>query len=128
MIRRPPRSTRTDTLFPYTTLFRSLIVEPLERLEMLERLRLVAARLVDLIRGLMEVAIGECRGVDIDIGERPIDQPPRALDMAPPLRERRRNAQELRASGGVAVGARPRPPALDRPRGRKIGRAQDYKP
>src|SRR3546814_15424260 len=26
MIRRPPRITRTDTLFPYTTLFRSLIV------------------------------------------------------------------------------------------------------
>src|SRR3546814_14253508 len=25
MIRRPPRSTRTDTLFPYTTLFRSYI-------------------------------------------------------------------------------------------------------
>src|SRR3546814_14448990 len=25
MIRRPPRSTRTDTLFPYTTLFRSCI-------------------------------------------------------------------------------------------------------
>src|SRR3546814_2789235 len=29
MIRRPPRSTRTDTLFPYTTLFRSLLgIEP----------------------------------------------------------------------------------------------------
>src|SRR3546814_20985544 len=27
MIRRPPRSTRTDTLFPYTTLFRSKQVE-----------------------------------------------------------------------------------------------------
>src|SRR3546814_13419888 len=26
MIRRPPRSTRTDTLFPYTTLFRSFLV------------------------------------------------------------------------------------------------------
>src|SRR3546814_13422446 len=26
MIRRPPRSTRTDTLFPYTTLFRSRFV------------------------------------------------------------------------------------------------------
>src|SRR3546814_20587439 len=26
MIRRPPRSTRTDTLFPYTTLFRSRIM------------------------------------------------------------------------------------------------------
>src|SRR3546814_6354266 len=25
MIRRPPRSTRTDTLFPYTTLFRSTL-------------------------------------------------------------------------------------------------------
>src|SRR3546814_12475322 len=29
MIRRPPRSTRTDTLFPYTTLFRSARVHPL---------------------------------------------------------------------------------------------------
>src|SRR3546814_16087108 len=29
MIRRPPRSTRTDTLFPYTTLFRS--TEPEQR-------------------------------------------------------------------------------------------------
>src|SRR3546814_5226513 len=27
MIRRPPRSTRTDTLFPYTTLFRSYFKE-----------------------------------------------------------------------------------------------------
>src|SRR3546814_4099530 len=27
MIRRPPRSTRTDTLFPYTTLFRSAEVQ-----------------------------------------------------------------------------------------------------
>src|SRR3546814_12401104 len=26
MIRRPPRSTRTDTLFPYTTLFRSITI------------------------------------------------------------------------------------------------------
>src|SRR3546814_4993984 len=35
MIRRPPRSTRTDTLFPYTTLFRSLgaqIDDPGDRL------------------------------------------------------------------------------------------------
>src|SRR3546814_15433692 len=27
MIRRPPRATRTDTLFPYTTLFRSSLAE-----------------------------------------------------------------------------------------------------
>src|SRR3546814_1932130 len=30
MIRRPPRSTRTDTLFPYTTLFRSLNLSRVE--------------------------------------------------------------------------------------------------
>src|SRR3546814_13913759 len=28
MIRRPPRSTRTDTLFPYTSLFRSVSITP----------------------------------------------------------------------------------------------------
>src|SRR3546814_15422508 len=31
MIRRPPRSTRTDTLFPYTTLFRSRHADAVER-------------------------------------------------------------------------------------------------
>src|SRR3546814_16132600 len=36
MIRRPPRSTRTDTLFPYTTLFRSLEdTEPFVAVEIL---------------------------------------------------------------------------------------------
>src|SRR3546814_3084365 len=38
MIRRPPRSTRTDTLFPYTTLFRSLSVPRLLVLNVLEML------------------------------------------------------------------------------------------
>src|SRR3546814_16414668 len=33
MIRRPPRSTRTDTLFPYTTLFRSLLAEVAVQIE-----------------------------------------------------------------------------------------------
>src|SRR3546814_14390653 len=35
MIRRPPRSTRTDTLFPYTTLFRSLLRCHMQAFEML---------------------------------------------------------------------------------------------
>src|SRR3546814_18565039 len=39
MIRRPPRSTRTDTLFPYTTLFRSAELDCLEA----TRNRLIAA-------------------------------------------------------------------------------------
>src|SRR3546814_20425485 len=38
MIRRPPRSTRTDTLFPYTTLFRSV-----QRLGVLVSRKLVVA-------------------------------------------------------------------------------------
>src|SRR3546814_2344919 len=33
MIRRPPRSTRTDTLFPYTTLFRSIDFRRMIQLE-----------------------------------------------------------------------------------------------
>src|SRR3546814_17388706 len=33
MIRRPPRSTRTDTLFPYTTLFRSYKCASVNQLE-----------------------------------------------------------------------------------------------
>src|SRR3546814_9845534 len=34
MLRRPPRSTRTDTLFPYTTLFRSSVRRPSSPLAM----------------------------------------------------------------------------------------------
>src|SRR3546814_18885798 len=39
MIRRPPRSTRTDTLFPYTTLFRSYRHRNLELREKLAQSR-----------------------------------------------------------------------------------------
>src|SRR3546814_4986261 len=42
MIRRPPRSTRTDTLFPYTTLFRS--ARPLREIEHLQERRLARTR------------------------------------------------------------------------------------
>src|SRR3546814_20806646 len=34
MIRRPPRSTRTDTLFPYTTLFRAVVGRLRRRVEL----------------------------------------------------------------------------------------------
>src|SRR3546814_8574181 len=43
MIRRPPRTTRTDTLFPYTTLFRSLLL--LARIAARQRPGRVGARL-----------------------------------------------------------------------------------
>src|SRR3546814_15698525 len=42
MIRRPPRSTRTDTLFPYTTLFRS--ADPVPRNRAARRRRPVGGR------------------------------------------------------------------------------------
>src|SRR3546814_2743054 len=50
MIRRPPRSTRTDTLFPYTTLFRSAQIS-------IRRCRLGDARLPDVaVETLEELA------------------------------------------------------------------------
>src|SRR3546814_5591351 len=54
MIRRPPRSTRTDTLFPYTTLFRSWNPDPQR-----ERAHMVSvARFIVPIAAL--AAIGGC--------------------------------------------------------------------
>src|SRR3546814_14542728 len=51
MIRRPPRSTRTDTLFPYTTLFRSGTGQGWPRLTARYALTLAAeADLRDIIR------------------------------------------------------------------------------
>src|SRR3546814_13214182 len=43
MIRRPPRSTRTDTLFPYTTLFRSVEGGGIDHLDLHRLLRLAVA-------------------------------------------------------------------------------------
>src|SRR3546814_18382838 len=43
MIRRPPRSTRTDTLFPYTTLFRSARRRCLTSLEEHVAVQIIAA-------------------------------------------------------------------------------------
>src|SRR3546814_14554713 len=59
MIRRPPRSTRTDTLFPYTTLFRSLL--PPFALPGLGGHRL----------GLAFVALGGIAGDDVEAPELP---------------------------------------------------------
>src|SRR3546814_2322033 len=47
MIRRPPRSTRTDTLFPYTTLFRSVQKDYFKLLKLARRLIEVERRLLD---------------------------------------------------------------------------------
>src|SRR3546814_14405679 len=56
MIRRPPRSTRTDTLFPYTTLFRSVNVQGDEPLIDPEQINCVARLLQD----MPDAAIATC--------------------------------------------------------------------
>src|SRR3546814_12540140 len=58
MIRRPPRSTRTDTLFPYTTLFRSEA-----------SFRLPAQRPADLPNGT------EMRPAQVLVGAEPLPRP-----------------------------------------------------
>src|SRR3546814_12923729 len=63
MIRRPPRSTRTDTLFPYTTLFRS--VHAVLRVDLEPRIAAVvvahdlvdAGRTVTLLRSVVDPQI-----------------------------------------------------------------------
>src|SRR3546814_11502984 len=51
MIRRPPRSTRTDTLFPYTTLFRS---------EGIGQLAAMLLRQVEVVHRPRDVEVGVC--------------------------------------------------------------------
>src|SRR3546814_12611348 len=58
MIRRPPRSTRTDTLFPYTTLFRSLVQRLHRRLG-----RKVTQKAEDDLRGDAEFALAVAQGL-----------------------------------------------------------------
>src|SRR3546814_8052870 len=66
MIRRPPRSTRTDTLFPYTTLFRSIHVTVLGPLRV-EHRRFVGN--ADVVRQLGDdVVIPHCADVSLQLG------------------------------------------------------------
>src|SRR3546814_12556140 len=73
MIRRPPRSTRTDTLFPYTTLFRSLDVGQPREADLAQVLAALPPRQVhELAVGRdadqLRVAVGELavQGVEAD--------------------------------------------------------------
>src|SRR3546814_18495195 len=47
MIRRPPRSTRTDTLLPYTTLFRSAAASPADAQPLVDRFNALYGSLLD---------------------------------------------------------------------------------
>src|SRR3546814_17647816 len=68
MIRRPPRSTRTDTLFPYTTLFRSGL--PLGSTRQCQALASIAIYLVEpVVRGSKHIKdkdVVMCLDIDAD--------------------------------------------------------------
>src|SRR3546814_7668132 len=62
MIRRPPRSTRTDTLFPYTTLFRStytrrIVTQALQQHDLTPRIRLTTNYL-ETLKMLVGIGLG----------------------------------------------------------------------
>src|SRR3546814_8301603 len=98
MIRRPPRSTRTDTLFPYTTLFRSTLGSPL------------VARAVDEARIEISEVIDELRLLNLTLGWSASNSP---LPLAPP-----RSVSEVISMTEAAVGT-----SASRSSRRQIGRA-----
>src|SRR3546814_2401246 len=64
MIRRPPRSTRTDTLFPYTTLFRSSAVDAVREACLL-RFRPILMTTLAAALGALPLAIGFGEGSEL---------------------------------------------------------------
>src|SRR3546814_13981444 len=115
MIRRPPRSTRTDTLFPYTTLFRSVGDGPIgdardflfadakaaERLAMLRKDELAAlhpagARLAELAKNRVDSA--RRVAIDREALDRMFEDVGRQRENGPPVagRARRGSSEERR--------------------------------
>src|SRR3546814_6413729 len=64
MMRRPPRSTRTDTLFPYTTLYRSLLVRFKLADEVIGRAGIVTTRMDRREYELLVTVVGAATAVD----------------------------------------------------------------
>src|SRR3546814_13529786 len=106
MIRRPPRSTRTDTLFPYTTLFRSLdrqsfrpVIPEQGRLEATARWRGEIARLWQLVpvvghqlAGQADLSVrvgGNVAAPDVDLQATVAGGSYENLTLGPVLRDRR---------------------------------------
>src|SRR3546814_3274277 len=114
MIRRPPRSTRTDTLFPYTTLFRSSVaaITGEDGIEAV-RLNLRAISALDLLHELpadrtRQVRRSRLRQIDL-------------LDLVPMLEQCRMGLRRDQARIGTLVAARI--VGIHRERREEIGRA-----
>src|SRR3546814_10045812 len=75
MIRRPPRSTRTDTLFPYTTLFRSRHAARLCRAGRRPRGRLVRAPAAPALRAGASHQAAQLAALSLSLHLRPARPP-----------------------------------------------------
>src|SRR3546814_16939154 len=117
MIRRPPRSTRTDTLFPYTTLFRSVeqllealdvidghghprVADEAQRLDPAVRSTQRQAKALPAVRGKGDAPVGQRqvrRAGDLDkaVGARDLSR----LDVAARRSEERRVGKESGSTG-----------------------------
>src|SRR3546814_19873532 len=80
MIPRPPRSTRTDTLFPYTTLFRSTIVMRLNRSSGVGGLAAIRAKNGRILRPLLNWRRGELVEVALENDLPFVDDPSNSDD------------------------------------------------
>src|SRR3546814_15682366 len=104
MIRRPPKSTRTDTLFPYTTLVRSLVEQHLAELDggggraATERAAEVARQVGEAVEGALRLQ----RGDAVDAREQAVHRGAAALEGAAHLAHRREVAGHRGARGALA--------------------------
>src|SRR3546814_2079757 len=75
MIRRPPRSTRTDTLFPYTTLFRAVnLLEPILELDdTVAEFRTVDDHFAIGIVEDVEDLLGDIAVIDVHMDQAPLE-------------------------------------------------------
>src|SRR3546814_17956874 len=113
MIRRPPRSTRTDTLFPYTTLFRSREMVDFGRSQ--QRLGRDAAPIEANATGQraldhadMHAQLSSANGRDIAARPRTDDAENEFCGHAGILEPRQRGLQSTRAKKNVSIRRRPR--------------------
>src|SRR3546814_2445970 len=109
MIRRPPRSTRTDTLFPYTTLFRSSWRAHAGRLAPLSQLRRKDGRVLQQrVAGLCDrgSSLDRCRRTDRgDPHPVPFRSDPRAgMPAIPPVDESARVRASLALVSSALLG------------------------
>src|SRR3546814_10024490 len=102
MIRRPPRSTRTDTLFPHTTLFRSVRPRGIPRLD----LAFLCGQIVGEQRKAFQ-SLHLPRFEEADAGlvdaQRPLDFAPARLEHRPPILVTVRNQPMGRYGGDRLV-------------------------